>query len=68
MSSARTIGAVVLAVLALIVVLQNMAVTEADFLFFTVRAPRAVMFTVTLGVGFALGVLVALGMGRTKKR
>lgn len=67
MTRARTIGVTVLAILAAIVVLQNLAVEEANFLFFTVRAPRAVMLTATLGIGFAMGVLVARGMGRVKK-
>jgi uncharacterized integral membrane protein len=57
----------VLAAIALLLVLQNMAVEEANFLFMTVRAPRAVMMLATLAIGFAIGVLVAMRMGRPKK-
>jgi hypothetical protein len=67
MSRLRTIGVCVLAAIALLLVLQNMAVEEANFLFMTVRAPRAVMMTATLAIGFAIGVLVAMRMGRPKK-
>lgn len=57
MSRARTIGIAVLVVLAVVVVLQNTAEVETRFLFFSLSAPRAVLLTGTLFLGFALGVL-----------
>lgn len=64
MSKVRTFTVVALAILAAIVVLQNLAPVEARFLFFTIRAPSAVMLTATLAIGFALGMLVSFGMRR----
>lgn len=64
MSKVRTFTVAALAILAVIVVLQNLAPVEARFLFFTIRAPSAVMLTATLAIGFALGMLVSFGMRR----
>lgn len=57
-----------LALLAVIMVVQNLAEEEVVLLFFTVRAPRAILMLSTLGLGFAMGVLIAWGMGRSKRQ
>ena len=53
----------ILSVLVGILVLQNTATVETRLLFFTVSAPRAVLLTATLLIGFALGILVSLRFG-----
>jgi uncharacterized integral membrane protein len=68
MSRARTIGIAVLVLLAVVVVLQNTAQVETRFLFFSLSAPRAVMLTGTLLIGFALGVLATWRHGRVKNK
>lgn len=68
MSRARTIGIAVLVLLAGIVVLQNTAEVETRFLFFSLRAPRAVLLTGTLLIGFALGVLATWRHERKKSK
>ena len=59
---------VVLAVLVIIVVLQNTETVETRLLFATVTMPRAVLLLTTALVGFALGVLTALLMMRQRQR
>jgi len=46
-----------LVVLVLIAVLQNRQTVDTKFLFATVSMPRALLLLVTLGIGFAAGVL-----------
>jgi lipopolysaccharide assembly protein A len=53
-----------LAVLAIIVVLQNTQEVAARLLFVTVSMPMAALLALTLLVGFAVGVLAALRMGK----
>jgi uncharacterized integral membrane protein len=50
----------VLALLVLIVILQNTAAVETRVLFVTITMPRAVLLIGTTLVGFLLGMLVAL--------
>ena len=47
------------AVLAIIVVVQNTQAVETKLLFVTVTMPRAVLLFVTLLVGFVIGVVAA---------
>lgn len=68
MSRARTIGIGVLVLLAVVVVLQNTAEVETRFLFFSLRAPSAVLLTATLFIGFALGVLATWRHERIKQK
>jgi len=49
----------ILAVLVVVVVLQNLAPVSTQFLFVTVAMPKAVLLIVTLGIGFAAGLLAA---------
>lgn len=55
MKKAKIIGALVVAVLVLIVVLQNTQPVETKILFATVSMPRALLLFITLLVGFLLG-------------
>lgn len=63
-SRARIITAIVLAILVVIVVLQNTQTVETRLLFVTITMPRAVLLFVTLLVGFALGLITATWLGR----
>ena len=66
MSKVKVISALVLVVVALIVVLQNTAPVETRFLFVTVTMPRAVLLGITMLIGIATGILVALGLSVKK--
>ena len=66
MSKLKLLAIVVLAVLAVIVVLQNTQAVETRLLFATVTMPRAVLLLVTAVIGFALGVLVSLTVLKRK--
>lgn len=50
----------ILALLVLVVILQNTAAVETKVLFITITMPRAVLLIGTTLVGFLLGMLVAL--------
>ncbi len=54
--------AVGLAVLAVIWILQNGGSVETRFLFFTVTMPQTALLAITLIVGIATGILLALGL------
>ena len=60
MSRARHITIAIIAVLTLILVLQNLAVVETNVLFFKISMPRAFLLAFTALAGFAVGLLVAL--------
>lgn len=55
----RMIIAAILALVVLVVVLQNTESVETRLLFTTITMPRAALLFGTLLVGFALGVLAA---------
>ncbi|MGA1844694.1 MAG: lipopolysaccharide assembly protein LapA domain-containing protein [bacterium] len=60
MKQAKFIAVLILAVLCLIIVLQNTATVETKILFITITMPRAILLLTTTAIGFALGVLVSL--------
>lgn len=64
MKKLKLIAGAVLAVLAVIVVLQNTEPVETRLLFVSLVMPRAVLLFGTLAIGFNLGVLTATGMLR----
>lgn len=68
MRRARWIATVVLAVLVVIVVLQNTETVETRLLFATVSMPRAVLLLTTVLIGFFMGVLTALLLMRQRER
>ena len=67
MQRARLLSIAVLAILAVIVVLQNTATVETRILFFRIEAPRAVLLAVTLLIGFVLGLLAAWRHGAARR-
>ena len=67
MKRIKMFGPVVLAVLGMIVIIQNTEPVETRVLFFTITMPRAVFLLGTTLVGFALGVLVSLYLTRKKR-
>ncbi len=54
----RLVFILVVAVLALIFVLQNVAAVEVNFLAWTVSMSRALLILFTLAIGFVLGWLL----------
>lgn len=57
MKRAKIIGAAVIAVLAIVIFMQNTESVSTKLLFVTITMPRAVLLLVTLLAGFILGVL-----------
>ena len=64
MSKIKLIILLVLAVLAIVLVLQNTQAVETRLLFVTVIMPRAALLGLTVLIGFVGGILVALGFGK----
>ncbi len=56
----------ILAFLVLIVITQNSTPTETNFLFWSMIMPRAVLLLLTTLIGFVLGALTVLLIGRKK--
>lgn len=54
----------IIALLILIVVLQNTAVVETHLLFFTISMPRALLLFLTFLIGFLLGVFLTISRER----
>ena len=67
MTRTKLVITAVLALLVLIVILQNTAAVETKILFVTLTTPRAVLLIGTTLVGFLLGVLVAFRIAKQKK-
>lgn len=60
MKKIRLVSVLVLAILVVIVVLQNTGAVETRLLFATVIMPRALLLFTTALIGFALGILTSL--------
>ena len=69
-SRIKIIVAAVLAVMVIIVVLQNTQAVETRILFATISMPRALLLFVTFGIGFITGIVTAshLLQRRTQQR
>ena len=67
MPNFNRIALLVLAVLAIVLVLQNTQAVATRVLFITVSMPLAALLAMTLLIGFAGGVLAALKVGKTKR-
>ena len=67
MSKIKLISLLVLTIVAIVLVLQNTQAVETKLLFVTVTMPRAALLGLTLLLGFACGILVALGVGKKRK-
>jgi len=69
MVKAKLIAAFVLAVLAIILVLQNTETVDTKFLFVTVTMPRAALLALTMLIGIAVGILGSLALtGKWEKK
>ena len=66
MNRAKMIGILVLALFIGIVVLQNTERVQTHILFLTITMPRAVLLFLTALMGFIIGVLSSLLIGRKK--
>ena len=68
MKKAKQIAAIVLAVLGIVIILQNTAPVETELVFVTVTMPRAVLLFFAILVGFALGILVCMSFSKKGKK
>lgn len=64
----KVVGIAIVALLVVIVVLQNTQSVETSFLFFTVTMPNAALLSGTLVIGFVMGVLLAGHIAGAAKR
>jgi uncharacterized integral membrane protein len=64
----KLVALLVLAVLAIVLILQNTQAVATRLLFVTVSMPLAALLALTLLIGFAGGVLVALKVGNGRVR
>jgi len=67
MERMRHITAAILALLGVIIILQNTAPVETKILFFSITMPRAILLMGTTLIGFALGVLVSFFFKRKEQ-
>jgi len=63
----RLIVAVVLALLTLVMIVQNREPVETTILFIPITMPRALLLAITLVIGFVIGLLTAVRMERKDK-
>ncbi len=68
MKKLKIVGIAVLALIVVIVVLQNTQPVETKLLFLTVTMPNAALLFGTLVIGFAIGVLTAGHIVSSAKR
>jgi len=68
MNKLKLIAIGVLALIVLVVVLQNTQAVETNLLFLTVTLPNAALLFGTLIIGFAIGVLTAGHIVSSAKR
>ena len=64
----KLITALVLVALVIVVVLQNTQPVETKFLFVTLTMPRAALLGITMLIGMAVGILIALGLSARKAK
>ena len=67
MGKTKLIVALVLAVLTVIVVLQNTEAVQTKLLFITVTMPRVLLLFLMLVIGFILGIVASLGWSKKKQ-
>ncbi|HAV61817.1 MAG TPA: DUF1049 domain-containing protein [Verrucomicrobiales bacterium] len=61
MNKLKLISAAVIALLGIIIIVQNQAPVETKILFLTVTMPRFILLLITAMLGFAVGLLTAFG-------
>lgn len=64
MTKLKLVAAFLLALVAVVLILQNRDPVETQLLFATVTMPRAVLLLLTALLGFAAGILVSLYWNR----
>jgi uncharacterized integral membrane protein len=67
MNRIKLIIIIVLAVIGIIVVLQNTSEVNTQILFMTITMPHAILLFITLLLGFVLGVLVSMFHAKAKE-
>ncbi len=60
MKKAKLIVIVILALIGVIIVLQNTESVDTKILFATIIMPRAILLLVAIAIGFVLGILVSI--------
>ncbi len=68
MNKTKLITAAVIAVLGIIIIVQNTDPVQTHILFFTVTMPRFILLLITALLGFTVGVLSAFGFKLKKKK
>jgi putative membrane protein len=68
MNRLKLVAIAILALLGVIISLQNTAPVETKLLFFSITMPRAILLAGTTLIGFALGVLASFFMQRKEKQ
>ena len=63
----KMITIAILALLGIIIILQNTDPVVTKLLFFSITMPRAILLMGTMLIGFALGVLVSFFLKRGEK-
>lgn len=58
----KLVAALALAVLAIVVIAQNVEPVTVQLLFVSVTMPRAALLAITLLVGVAIGILISLSL------
>jgi uncharacterized integral membrane protein len=56
----KLISTAILALIGVIIILQNTEPVETKLLFFSITMPRAILLMATTFIGFSLGVLVSV--------
>jgi uncharacterized integral membrane protein len=64
MMKAKLILALAMVALCLVLIFQNMQQVETKILFITVTMPRAGLLAITMLIGVAVGILIALWLAR----
>ena len=64
--NAKQIILIVIAVLALIFIIQNTATVTVAFLFFEIAMPSAILLSFTILIGIVIGVLLPYRIGKQK--
>lgn len=64
MAKIKLYSALTLIIMVLIVILQNTEPVETRLLFATIIMPRAALIAVTLLIGIAAGILIALSLSK----
>lgn len=68
MTKFKIYAALVLIVLILIVIFQNTEPVETKILFVTITMPRAALLAVTMLIGAAAGILMALSLAKKRPK